>query len=128
MTRFVVDAWAWLEYLDGSELGKSVEARFAEASQLFTSTATVSEVVSKYRRRGMPEEVAVHAITTLSKVVGPGLDDAVEAGIVHAETKAKAPNFSLSDAMVLQLAKKFDATVLTGDPDFRGIKDALVIE
>jgi PIN domain nuclease of toxin-antitoxin system len=128
MTRYVVDAWAWLEYLNGSELGKSVEARFAEASQLFTSTATVAELVSRYKRRGMPEEVAVRAITTLSKVVGPGLDDAVEAGKVHAETKARAPNFSLSDATVLQLAKKFDAEVLTGDPDFQGIKDALMIE
>jgi PIN domain nuclease of toxin-antitoxin system len=124
MAKFVVDSWAWIEYLGGSRHGKSVEARFNEASQLWTSTVTITEVVSKYRRKGMQEDVAVRAITTLSRIVSPGLDDAVEAGKVHSETKAKVPNFSLSDAVVLQLARRVGAKVLTGDPDFQGIEGA----
>ena len=43
------------------------------------------------------------------------------------QVKKKIPNFSLCDAFVLQTAKSNDARVLTGDPDFRGIKEALML-
>jgi predicted nucleic acid-binding protein len=127
MSKLVVDTWAWLEYLEGSESGKVVESKFAESEELWTSSVSLAELVSKYRRRGMSEEVAVRAVTSLSRVREVDADDAVEAGRIHAEVKAKSPGFGLADAMVLQLARKVGARVLTGDQDFRGVKEALLL-
>ena len=124
MARFVVDSWAWLEYLEGTEKGKAVEERFAGDAELWTSTVTLTEVVSKYRRKGMSDDAAIRALTSMSKVQGPSREDAIEAARNHAQVKAKSPNFSLADATVLQLARKLRARVLTGDPDFAGVEDS----
>ena len=128
MTRLVVDSWAWVEYLDGSELGRRVEERMSANDELWTSIVSLTELVSKYRRRRISEERAIEAVHSLSRLGIPNGDDAIEAGRFHAEVRPRSPNFSLADSYVLQLARKLDAKVLTGDPDFRGVKEAEFLE
>ncbi len=128
MPRLVVDSWAWVEYLDGSAKGKATDDAMQRATELWTSVASVAEVVSKFRTRGMDDRKAVEAITTLSKIGVPDIRDAQDAGMIHAEVKAKIPNFSFADSFVLQLARKVGGKVLTGDPDFRGIKESQLLE
>ena len=78
-------------------------------------------------RRKRPADDKIAVIRSMSRVVAPTTDDAIEAGIIHAKTKDTSPNFSLADAFVPQLARKTGAKVLTGDPDFRGIKEAEMV-
>ncbi len=131
MTRtpssLVVDSWAWLELFSGSDRGKRVEKEIEKAEKVFTSAISLAEVVSVATRRKRPTEEKIAVIRSQSVVLVPSSDDAVEAGLLHAEAKAEAPGFSLADAFVLQAARKLGARVLTGDPDFRGIKDAELI-
>src|ERR1017187_5685088 len=98
MDRLVVDSWAWVEYLRGSEIGKKVDMRISAAGELWTTVVSLSEVVSKYRREKLSEQVAIDAISTLSKFGLPSRDDAIEAGKLHAEIKTKSANFGLADA------------------------------
>ena len=63
----------------------------------------------------------------MSKIIIGSPEFAKEVGVLHAEVKKKIPNFSLGDAFVLQTAKSLNAKVLTGDPDFRSIKEALML-
>ena len=128
MTSLVVDSWAWVEYFDGSRLGQRVGERVSADIELWTSVVSLTELVSKYRRKRIPEEKAIEAIRSLSRLGVPNGDDAIEAGRLHAEVRSKSPNFGLADAYVLQLARKLEAKVLTGDPDFRGIKEAEFLE
>ena len=123
MTSLVVDSWAWIEYFSGSETGKRAADAMSNAPELWTSVASVAEIVSKYRRAGLDENQAMRAVTTLSKIGIPTVDDAVEAGMIHAELRAKSRNFSFADSFVLQLARKKGAKVLTGDPDFKSLKE-----
>ena len=122
-TKLVLDSWAWLELFSGSEKGRQVDQELAR-SEPFTSVITLAEVVSVSLRRKRPVEGKVAAIGSQSRVVSPSPEDAMEAGRLHAEAKRKAPNFSLADAFALQLARKVGAKVLTGDPDFKGLKEA----
>jgi len=124
MNRLVIDSWAWVEYLRGSEIGRSVDERISGGAELWTSVVSLTEVVSKYRREKLSEMTAVDAIGSLSKFGVPTREDAVETGVVHAEVKKKSPNFGLADAFVLQLARKVGGKVLTGDPDFKGLREA----
>ena len=124
MGRLVVDSWAWVEYLRGSGAGRAVEERIVGKNELWTSAVSLAELVSKYRRSGADDSIAVEAITSLSRFGIPGREDAIEAGRLHADVKKKSPNFGLADSFVLQLARKIGGKVLTGDPDFRGIRDA----
>ncbi|HLC55271.1 MAG TPA: PIN domain-containing protein, partial [Candidatus Nanoarchaeia archaeon] len=88
MTKFVVDASAWIDYFDESERGKRL-AKILESddSELFTSAATVAEVVSKFLRRKFPPENAVNAIISLSNVLDVTSDIAWETGKIHSEVK-----------------------------------------
>ena len=127
MARLVVDSWAWIEYFSGSEMGRKADEAMRDSSELWTSVATIAEVVSKYRRSRREEGPAIRAITTLSRVGVPTLEDALDAGKIHSELKANMPNFSFADSFVLQLARKVNGRVLTGDPDFEGVKEADLI-
>jgi predicted nucleic acid-binding protein len=54
-------------------------------------------------------------------------EDALEVGKLHSTVKRSHPNFSLADAFVLHAARSLKAKVLTGDPDFKGIDDAVLL-
>ena len=53
--------------------------------------------------------------------------DAILTGQKHAEMKSKIKDFGLADACVLAGAEKINAKILTGDPHFEGIKNAVMI-
>lgn len=119
---------AWIEHLRGTDKGEKVRSALDdENNAVLTSSVTVAEVISKFAREGLETEGPYTAITTSSKVVELGSEDAKEVGTLHAAVKKGRPNFSLADAVVLQLARKEKARVLTGDPDFRGIEEAEMI-
>jgi predicted nucleic acid-binding protein len=124
-SRVIIDSWSWLELFAGSDRGKEVEAKLQTNQESFTTAMTLAEVVSVAARRGRPTDDKVSGIRNLSKVIVPSsLDDIIETGILHAQTRKISPNFSLADAFVLQAARKLGAKVLTGDPDFKGIGEA----
>ena len=124
MTRYVVDSWAWLEYLLGSPAGKKAAGFIDDGDEVWTHVVTVAEVASKLRRAGKDHKIAVERISSLSRLIPVDGGDAPEVGALHADTRKKSPNFSLADAFVLHLAKKSSRKVLTGDPDFSGLKEA----
>ncbi len=127
MTRYVFDAWAWVEYMGGSNQGRKAE-RAMSANEVWTSVVSLAELVSKFARTGMESKPVVDAVTSLSRLGVPDVRDAEEAGEIHARIKATSPNFSLPDSFVLQLARKVGGRVLTGDPEFRGITEAEFLE
>lgn len=127
MAKYVIDAWAWMEYLDGSELGKKA-SRIIEGEDVVTSPVTVTEVTSRVSRKGKDPEIAFNSIVSLSKVVQITPEFAKETGLRHSKIKKRIPNFSIGDAFVLQTAKSIGARILTGDPDFKGIKEAEMLD
>ena len=128
MTRLVMDSWAWMEYFEGSPVGKRIRDKIIdERNEIFTHAVSIAEIISKVRRREKDVDTAWKAITTLSRVTKSDEIDSKETGLLHAKIKSKSPNFGLADASVLSAARKLKAKVLTGDPDFKGIDDAIFI-
>lgn len=128
MSRFVLDSWAWVEYLRGSEPGRRVREEIEKGAELITHAVTVAEVVSKFKREGLDEEGAWRAMTTSSRIVRLDGRGAREVGLLHALVKKVTKNFSLADAFALHTAREMKAKVLTGDPDFRGIQEAVLLK
>ncbi len=125
--RYVIDSWAWIAYFDGTRAGKRVD-EITLNSEAFSSAVTVAEVLSKSERQGKDTEKIFNFIASLSKIINVDADLARSAGSLHAKIKKDVPNFSLADAFALQAARSVGAKVLTGDPDFKGIKDAEFLE
>ena len=125
--RFVIDSWAWIEYFGGSKAGEQIKGYIEnEKNTIFTSSVTVAEVVSKFLRSRVNPHEAFSAMTSLSKIIIADAELAAFAGEVHAELKATMKDFGLADAFVLASARVQKAKILTGDPHFKSIKEAIL--
>jgi len=129
MIKYVVDAYAWIEYLIGSASGAKVNAVLEEEnSEVYTCAVTVAEVISKVAREGQDVEEAYDVLLSNSQVVN--VDEALSknAGLLHAEIRGTEKDFGLADAYVLATARKLRTKVLTGDLHFKNVKEAVLIK
>ena len=128
MNRLVVDSWAWIEYLDGTVRGEKVR-EFLEGRkyELFCSSISVAEVVSRFVRKNKDPALAFRALAHFSKIVDADGGLASEAGEIHAKLRQTVPDFGLADAFVIAVADKLEAKILTGDPHFRKVENAVMV-
>jgi predicted nucleic acid-binding protein len=122
MTRYVIDSYAWIEYLEGSTEGARVRDLLQPPAEAYTPTPVVAEVTSKAVRRGRDASVAWLALRGSSIIVPLDGETARAAGSLHAQYRRKVSGFAMTDAVVLTLARKLDAKIVTGDPHFRGMR------
>ena|SRR3990170_1993775 len=129
MTRYVVDAYAWIEYLIGSNSGAKVHATLEkENTDIYTCAVTVAEVVSKVAREGRDIKIAYDVLLSNSRVINADEELSMEAGLLHAVMRKTEKDFGLADAYVLATARRLKSKVLTGDAHFKGLKEAVLIK
>jgi predicted nucleic acid-binding protein len=127
--KYVIDAYAWIEYLVGSKAGEKVKSTLEkEANDIYTCAVTVAEVVSKTAREGREFETAYDILLSNSQIVNIDEEISKEAGVLHCEMRKTKRDFGLADAYVLAVARTINAKILTGDPHFRSVKEAILIK
>ncbi len=128
MSRHVIDSYAWIEYLDGTEAGRRVNDLLEGEAETFTCALTVAEVVSKVARQGKDVKTAYDVLLANSKVVSADEELSLQAGLLHCEMRRSLKDFGLADAYVLATARKLKSKVLTGDQHFKNVKEAVLIK
>lgn len=126
--KYLIDAYAWIEYLEGSEKGKVVKNILNDNNEIFTLALTISEVVSRIKRKGLDAEAAAEAIQSNAKILDISAKAAKEAGVFHAEMREKISDFGLVDAILYTIAQAEEAKVVTGDPHFKGFKNVVFLK
>ena len=126
--KYVIDAYAWIEYFIESDKGKKVkEIVELQGNEIFTSVITIAEVCSIGVREKRDVELGNKIILGLSSIHFINLELAREAGILHAVVRKKIKDFGLADTFVLLAARKLGAKIVTRDPRFKGMKEAVLI-
>jgi predicted nucleic acid-binding protein len=126
--RYVIDAYAWIEYLIGSRAGEKVKAILeGEDNVIYTCAVTVAEVVSKTARERRNFEAAYDILISDSQVVNVDEEASKEAGVLHSEMRKTRRDFGLADAYVLAVARRTKSRILTGDVHFKGVREAILI-
>jgi len=133
--KIVVDTYAWIELLIGSEKGAKVKEILAKADEVYTPDIVVAETARKFYREGADEEPIsrwIEAITDASVVTPIDSAVALEAAKCQSELIENAKSLkqntpSLFDAVVYATAKVKDCKVLTGDEHFRNLPEVLWI-
>jgi predicted nucleic acid-binding protein len=128
MTKYVIDAYAWIEYLDGSDAGREVSAILENNDDIFTCAVTLGEVVSKVARMGKDAKVAYDVLLGNSQVVIVDEELSLQAGLLHCEMRKTAKDFGLADAYVLATARRLESKILTGDAHFKILKEAIMLK
>jgi len=88
---------------------------------------TLAEVLSKFIRNHKDPILALKAIEDNSALETVDTELAKLAGELHAEQRKKIRDFGLADAFVLATARKKSAKILTGDPHFETIPEAIPV-
>jgi PIN domain nuclease of toxin-antitoxin system len=129
LSKYVVDAWAWIEYLIGSESGAKVnDVLVKEGSEVYSCAITLAEVISKTAREGRDVEAAYTMLLSNSQVMNVDEELSKHAGLLHAEMRKTLKDFGLADAYVLATARRLKSKILTGDMHFKSAKDAVLIK
>lgn len=92
------------------------------------NSVIIAELTSRTQRENKDVNTAFNAVTALSKMIDISDPDfSKEVGILHSELKQKIKGFGLANAFNLACARKVGAKLLTGDPHFRNMKEAVMI-
>mgnify|MGYP001241296191 CR=1 FL=1 len=127
MTKLVVDAWCWVEYLIGGPLAPIIETML-DKHECYTSAVSLAETASRARRMGKDEALAVEAIMQRSRLVTVDANLALEAGILHSTEKKRNRHFGLGDAFVLSTSKSIKGRILTNDKDFAHLTNVWMLD
>ena len=130
MNSYVVDAWAWIEYLIGSEYGSKVNEILEMKETKFTHALLrwQKKIVSKVAREGKDVEVAYSMLLSNSQIIDADEELSRCAGELHAEMRRKQKDFGLADSYVLATARKLESKILTGDMHFKNLAEAILLK
>ncbi len=127
--KYIIDSYAWIEYLDGTQLGEKVkEILEKEDNEIFSLNLTLSEVISRTKRKNKDIVIAYQAISLNSKVAEITPELAKKAGLFHAEIRKEIKDFGLVDSLVWILSEDLNAKVVTGDVHFKNFKEVIFLK
>jgi predicted nucleic acid-binding protein len=123
---FVIDTWVWVEYFLGgnSQVNEYIEN---ENLDLFTSTITLTEIIKfLYQNQESPENIR-HVLSEIGirSLVIPVTE---EIAILAGEFRSEGFKGGIADAIILATARSGGHNVVTGDPHFKTISDAVFIK
>lgn len=75
-------------------------------------------------RRDLTEERAVEAVTALRRAAIAAVDEALA---LEAADISLVHGLAMADSLVYATARRFGATLVTGDADFDGLPDTVVV-
>ena len=121
-TLRVVDTSAWIEWLTGSPLGKTLGKEFPDKPQCIVPTIVQLEL-SKWLVRELGEDQADQVIAYTLKCLVVPLDTTIAllAAELHRQYK-----LATADAIIYATAKKHGAELLTCDEHFKGLPGAVL--
>ena len=122
---FVIDTWVWVEYYLGedSRVNEYIEN---DSVDLFTSTISLTEMIKfLYQNGENPETIrtVVSEIGVRSLVLPVTESIAILAG----EFQNEGFKGGIADTIILATARSGGHSVVTGDPHFRDLADAVFI-
>lgn len=75
-------------------------------------------------RRDLSEERAVEAVSVLRRATIAAVDESLA---LEAADLSLVHGLAMADSLVYATARRFGATLVTGDADFEGLPDTIVI-
>jgi predicted nucleic acid-binding protein len=131
--QYVIDTYAWVEYLIGSTKG-ALAKKYIEGGSAFTPSIVVVELRKWYLKeieagRRNDEEMHKHFdfIQSITELLPLDYSLALKAGEIHFTMKKRRKDWPIADSVVLASARDHSANVISGDPHFKNFPEAIFI-
>ena len=133
--KVVIDSYAWIELILGSEKGRKVKQILETAESVYTPDTVLAELARKYTRENVPEKTVRERLEMLHNVshilhITPEIALLAAQAYADLSIKAKQEHLnlpSLFDGIVLGATRAKEAVVVTGDPHFRNLEETMWI-
>ncbi|KXA96266.1 hypothetical protein AKJ39_04350 [candidate division MSBL1 archaeon SCGC-AAA259J03] len=131
MRKILLDTYAWIEYLEGSEEGEEVKDFLEndDKAEIYTSIMTVAELSDAFHRGDVDTELKWEDILDFvqlnSSIVKPDVKNMASAGSLKVRRREEFEDFGLIDAIILESSKMAEAELMTGDPHLEGETNAI---
>ena len=109
----ILDSFAWFEYFAGSKAGERVRAILESGETTGTPASGIAEIKRKRKREGKSYDRELHFISSRSEIIPLTLKIALRAGDID--------TLHFADALAYATALEHGATLVTGDPHFKGL-------
>lgn len=123
---YVIDTYAWVEYLIGSQTGKKVrDIIHKDENEIITPECCLAELKGWCLREGKNFEDAYTILRANSEIEGIGAEDWLEAAAIRHEIRKEKgiADFGLIDSLIVVKQRKNKCKVVSGDKHFKGLKD-----
>jgi len=125
--KILIDSSAWVEYLEGSNLGVKIRELILGEEELLSTPTIIAEVISNAERSNHNTDLIYKIIIGNTSIINLDAESAKEAGILHAKLSKESNNFGLGDAIILVSARKIGAKIITKDKHFKNCKEAIIL-
>lgn len=120
----VVDSSGWLEFFTDGPLAAPYAEHLADLGQILTPSIVLYEVYKKIKReRG--EENALIAVAQIEKTSVVPLTTSIA---LTAADLSLEHRLAMADSLIYATAILHDVTVITSDPDFKGLPGVIYLE
>src|SRR5262249_18846700 len=119
----LVDSSGWIEYLANRPKAARFATYLETGDALLVSAIEIYEVY-KVIRRDLSEERAGEAVSALRRATIAPVDEPLA---LEAADLSLAHGLAMADSLVYATARRFGATLVTGDTDFEGLPDTVVV-
>ena len=125
--KSVIDTFAWVGYLTGSEVGAKAKGRI-ESPGAMTPSIALAELTKWFlreidagRRKESEMQEQLSFVGTSSEIVPLDEGLARRAGELDFLMKKRIRGWPIADSIVYATARSRSAEVVTGDPHFKGL-------
>ena len=133
--EIVVDSYAWIELFRGSEKGVKVKELISNSTSVFVPDIVLTEIARKYIWEGYDENTVLQRLKWIVEVATPvqiDVEVAIAASKCYMEMRNKSKRLklrspSLSDGIILAVARIKEAKVVTGDKHFKDFEETIWI-
>ena len=119
----VIDTSAWIEYSDGSKIGRTIKERIESAQNCIVPTLVQFELI-KWMRRERGETIADSILAFTQTCIVQPLDTQI--AVTGAEF-ATLHKLSPADAIIYASARLTNADLLTCDAHFEGLPGVIYV-
>ncbi len=132
-SNYVIDTYAWVEYLLGSKAGTKAR-KYIEEGPGLTPSIVLAELRKWFlreieTRRRTEREMSSHFafVESVTEVVSLDGTLALKAGELDFLMKKRIKDWPLADSIIYATAKSRAAQVVSGDPHFSSLDDVIFI-
>jgi predicted nucleic acid-binding protein len=122
----IIDSYAWIEYLFGSEKGRKVNELLGQ-KECYTLESNLAEIYEWARKNDEDFDFFHKIIITKSKILPINRIDWLRAVDIKLEQRKKHKDFGIVDALLIAKQELIKCEILTGDKHFKGIKNVIYL-